>query len=104
MYSYTQTQAHTYTHGLNNNSILDYQLQHFWMKKLRAVYPSSPNERTKFINKDSAAWKLFTPLPRYGELFIDTRIRSRISNQRLLCDIEIFINFSKQFPLKCRRN
>ena len=58
------------------------------------------NERTKFMNKDSPIGKHFPKLPRYGERFIDTRTRSKISNHDLLAVIDIFFNFSKQFPLK----
>ena len=60
-YTYTHTDTHTCAHRLNNKSMLEYQLQHkdFWMKK-----PYSPNERTNFMNKDSAVWKLFMPLTR----------------------------------------
>ena len=41
-------------------------------------------------------------MERYGERFIDTRTRSKIINQRLSSESEIFINFLKQFSLKCR--
>ena len=44
--------------------------------------------------------KLFPPVPRYGERFIDTRTQSKISDHDLLSEIEISYNFLKQFPLK----
>ena len=52
------------------------------------------------MNKDSPIGKYFPKLPRYGERFIDTRTRSKISNHDLLAVIDIFFNFSKQFSLK----
>ena len=44
--------------------------------------------------------KLFPPVPRYGQRFINTRAQSKISDHDLLSDIEISYNFLKQFPLK----
>ena len=58
------------------------------------------NERTNFMNKDSPIGKHFPKLPRYGERFIDTRTRSKITNHDLLSVIDIFFNFPKQFSLK----
>ena len=86
--------------------MLEYRLQHenYWVKTLRSVYSYGLNERTKFMNKVSPIGKLFPPLPRYGECFIDTRTRSKITNHGFSYDIEIFFNFLKQFPLKYRSN
>ena len=58
------------------------------------------NERTNFMNKDSPIGKHFPKLPRYGERFIDTRTRSKITNHDLLSVFDIFFNFPKQFSLK----
>ena len=74
------------------------------MKTLHIVYPYGLNAKTKFMNKDSATEKLFPPLPRYAERFIDTRTRSKITTHDLSSDIEFFFNFLKQFPLKHCRN
>ena len=52
------------------------------------------------MNKDSPIGKHFPKLPRYGERFIDTRTRSKITNHDLLSVIDIFFNFPKQFSLK----
>ena len=48
------------------------------------------------MNKDSPIGKLFTSFPRYGERFIDTRKRSKITNHDLLFEIVVFLN---NFPL-----
>ena len=57
--------------------MLEYQLQ-------RQDYVL--NERTKFMNKDSPIGKVFPPLPRYGQRFIETRTRSKITNHDLSSD------------------
>ena len=69
--------------------MLEHRLQRedYCMKTLRTVYPYGLNERTKFMNEDI---RLFPPLPRYGERFIDTRTQSKITNHDLSPDIEIF--------------
>ena len=46
----------------------------------------------------------FLQLPRYEERFSDTRTGYKISIDDLSSDIEIFFNFLKHFPLKCRNN
>ena len=48
------------------------QLENHWMKVLHTVYSYGLNEETKFMNKDTALGKLFLPLSRYIECFIDT--------------------------------
>ena len=68
------------------------------MKILRTVYPYDLNERTKSMNKDGPIGKIFPPLARYGEQFVDIRTRSKINNHDLSSDIEIFFNFLKQLP------
>ena len=65
------------------------------MKILHTVCPYGLNERTKFMNKFT-----FSPLPRYGERFIDTRTWSRITNHDLSSDIEIRFNLLKHFTVK----
>ena len=72
------------------------------MKTSHIVYRYGLNERIKFMNKDSA--KLFLPLPRYDERFIDIKTRSKITTHDLSFDIEIFFNFLKQFLFKYRSN
>ena len=54
------------------------------------------------MNQDSTTGKLFIPRPRYGDCLIDTRTRSRSTNRGLSSDVEIFLNFLKQFSLKYR--
>ena len=56
------------------------------------------------MNKDSTIEKLFPPLLRYGECFIDTRTRSQINTQDLSTNIEILFNFLNQFLLKYLSN
>ena len=67
-----------------------FQCEDYWMKTLRTVYPYGLNERTKFMNKDI---KLFLPLPRYDERYIETRTESNITNHDLSPAIEIFFKF-----------
>ena len=75
--------------GAKDNAILDF-----------SVYTYSLNKRTKFINKDSPIGRLFPPLPRYGEQFLDNRTQPTIINYVLSSDVKIFFNFQKPFPLK----
>ena len=63
----------------------------YWMKTSHIVYRYGLNERIKFMNKDSA--KLFLPLPRYDERFIDIKTCSKITTHDLSFDIEIFFIF-----------
>ena len=77
-------------------------VKNYCMKTLHIVYLCGLNERIKFMNKDSA--KLFPPLPRYDEHFIDTKTRSKITTHDLSFDIEIFVNILKQFLFKYRSN
>ena len=63
--------------------MMEYQLQSegYWTKTLCTVYPYGLNERTKFMNKDNLIGRLFPPLPRYGERFVEARTRSKITNR-----------------------
>ena len=78
-----------YEKGIKDRAMLEHRLQRedYCMKTLRTVYPYGLNERTKFMNEDI---RLFPPLPRYGERFIDTRTQSKITNHDLSPDTEIF--------------
>ena len=81
------------------------QREDYWMKTLLSICSYGLNERAKFMNKRSLIRKHFPPLPRYGELFIDTRTRSKVTNHDLPSDIEIFFSvFLKQFLIKYRSN
>ena len=95
-----------YENGIKENAMFEYRLQRedYWMKTFPTVYPYGLNVGIRFMNKDSPRGKLFIPRPRYGDCFIDTRTRSRSTNRGLSSDIEIFLNFLKQFSLKYRTN
>ena len=86
-----------YENGIKDNNMLEYRLQRedYWIKTLRTVYLYVITERIKFTNENRHTGKLFPPIPRYDECFIDTRTQSKITNHNLSSDIEIFFNFSK---------
>ena len=71
----------------------------FYYIEFRSAYPYCLNERTKFMNKDRGIpiRNLLPSLPLYGERFVDTRTRSKITNHNLSSDIEIFFIFLKNF-------
>ena len=66
-----------YKNEIKDNAMLEYRLQ-------RQDYVL--NERTK----DSPIEKVFPSLPRYGQQLIETGTRSKINNQDLSNDNEIF--------------
>ena len=74
------------------------------MKTLRTVYPYGLNEKTKFMNKDGPVGKLFPPLPRYGERFLEKRSRASITNRTISSDIEVFLKYVNTFPVRSRSN
>ena len=70
------------------------------MKTLSTVYPYGLNERTKFMIENRHIGKLFSPLRRYDERFIDTRTQFKITNHNFSSDIEVFLSFLKQCLLE----
>ena len=70
-----------YENEKKDNAMMEYRLQRedYWTKTLRTVHPYGLNARTKFMNKDNPVRKLFPPLPRYGERFVETRTRFKIT-------------------------
>ena len=54
------------------------------------------------MNKDTPIWRLFPPLPIYSECFIDTRTRSKITNEEPSSDI--FFYFSSLIPICFENN
>ena len=79
------------------HKMLEYCLQQedYWMKTLRTVYPYGLNEKTKFTNKYVPVDKLFSPMPRYGERFLNITSRNNIDKRILPSDISAFFNYIK---------
>ena len=73
-----KTKSAIYTHVGVSTPREDY-----WIKTLQTAYPYGLNEKTQFMNKELPVEKLFPPVRQYGEHFIETRTRSKTSNQDL---------------------
>lgn len=71
-----------YTH------ILEYQLQceDYWIKPLYIAYTYGLNKKNR--NEDLSAGKLLPSLRQYNNCFIETKTKSKISNQDLSSNTE----------------
>ena len=95
-----------YTNGVVDPAMREYRLQRedYWMKTLRTVYPYGLNERTKFMNKDIPVGKLFPPLPRYGDRYVNQRMRTPRSSRNSFLDLDTFLNTINEFAVDVRAN
>jgi len=93
-----------YKNGTRDLAMLRYRLERedYWIKKLRTVYPYGLNERTKLMNSDVPAGKLFPPLPRHGTRFVDKRNRS--SNTTRVADLDSLVELIFSYDTDSRAN
>ena len=80
--------------GSIDHKILEYHLQceDYWMNILGFTYPFGLNEKPKFISKNVPVGKLFSPLPRYGERFLNAKTQSNIDKRILSSNISTSFN------------
>ena len=73
-----------------------------WMKQLRTVYPYGLNLKTEDLKDDKPVGKIFPPLPRYSDRYVNgARIRGERSNLRI-SDIDEFIEHINRVYIKLR--
>ena len=95
-----------YRNGAMDQKMLQFRLERedYWIKKLRTVYPYGLNEKTKFMKEGVPIGRLFPPLPRHGERYINIRKRQKqdINHNNNSTD-ELFANIIK-FSKETRSN
>ena len=95
-----------YKDGAIDEKMRDYRLERedYWMKTLRTVYPYGLNDRAKSINSDVPVGKLFPPLPRHGNKFIDQRARTPRNSTPSHSNLDLLLEQINEFPFKERGN
>ena len=95
-----------YKDGTIDDKMRDYRLKRedFWMKTLRTVYPYGLNDRAKSINSDTPIGKLFPPLPRHGNKYVDQRSRSHRNSTPSHSDLDLLIQQIRDSPTKDQGN
>ena len=95
-----------YTNGVVDDKMRDYRLERedYWMKTLRTVYPYGLNERTKGMNSEIPVGKLFYPLPRHGEKYINERSRAGLNVIDLNFNLDTFMDMLSELDVEIRAN
>ena len=95
-----------YTNGSIDAEMRKYRLERedYWIKTLRTVYPYGLNDRTKSIHSDTPVGKLFPPLPRHGNKFVDQRKRTHRNSTHSHADLDLLLEQINQSPILERGN
>ena len=95
-----------YKDGTIDDKMRDYRLERedFWMKTLRTVYPYGLNDRAKSINSEIPIGKLFPPLPRHGNKYVDHRSRTHRNSTPSHSDLDLLIQQIRESPAKDQGN
>ena len=95
-----------YLHGAIDPETREHRLKRedHWIKTLRTVYLYGLNEKTKDMNQAVPVGKLFPPLPRYGEKYLNQRSRNKINQNDTYANLDDFIQFITTFEHKTRGN
>ena len=82
-----------YKDGAIDDKMREYRLKRedFWMKTLRTVYPYGLNDRAKSINSNIPIGKLFPPLPRHGNKFVNQRSRTHRNSTPSHSDLNLLL-------------
>ena len=90
-----------YLNGSIDAEMRKYRLERedYWIKTLRTVYPYGLNDRTKSINSDTPVGKLFPPLPRHGNKFVDQRTRTHRNSTQSHSDLDLLLEQINQSPM-----
>ena len=76
-----------------------------WMKLLRTVYPYGLNIKTENMKDDIPVGKLYPPLPRYSERYVDgRRIRGEGNRNLRLSDLDVFLEHLQGVDIILRGN
>ena len=74
-----------------------------WMKLLQTVYPYGLNIKTENMKDDIPVGKLYPPLPRYSERYVDgRRIRGEGNRNLRLSDLNVFLEHLPGVEIKLR--
>ena len=73
-------------------------------KTLRTVYPYGLNDRAKSANSDVPVGKLFPPLPRHGNKFVDQRTRTPRNSTPSHSDLDLLLEQITNSPVFERGN
>ena len=95
-----------YKDGAIDDKMRNYRLERedFWMKTLRTVYPYGLNERAKSMNSETPIGKLFPPLPRHGNKYVDQRTRTHRNSTPSHSDLSLLLEQIRDSPFSERGN
>ena len=95
-----------YKNGSIDVQMRKYRLERedYWIKTLRTVYPYGLNDRAKSINSDVPVGKLFPPLPRHGNKFVEQRTRSPRNSTPSHSDLDLLLEQITNSPVSERGN
>ena len=89
-----------YKDGVIDDKMREYRLERedYWMKTLRTVYPYGLNERVKSMNSNTPIGKLFPPLPRHGNKYVNQRTRTHRNSTPSHSDLNLLFQQIKDSP------
>ena len=96
--------------GYKNGSIdekmreIRLQREDYWMKTLRTVYPYGLNEKTRFMNVNLPAGKLFPGLPRNSNRYLNGRKRDKSFENSHVENLESFMKYVHNFSPNLKQN
>ena len=95
-----------YSNGVVDQKMREYRLERedYWIKTLRTVYPYGLNDRTKSMNADVPIGKLFPPLPRHGNKYVDHRTRTHRNSTNSHPDLDTLMEQLNNIPVRERSN
>ena len=95
-----------YKDGTIDDKMRTYRLERedYWIKTLRTVYPYGLNDRVKSINSEIPVGKLFPPLPRHGNKFVDQRLRTPRNSTPSHSDLDLLLEQINDAPTAERGN